>query len=219
MKNVILLGKGSLAIKIANWFRENPEYKLNWVVPVIPEPEWTDSLVKWCNKFNVPYIQSGNYQEIPELNEFNLKIDLALSVFYHKIIKLNFIERCSQILNLHPSPLPRYRGRNPVNWALKNKERIHGVTIHQIDKGIDSGPIISQVCFSIDPEKDEVIDVYRRCLEYGWFLFLQTIPHLDYIRPTPQEDELATYHCSKDFDQLGERRFFIRTEIKNFKED
>ena len=211
MKTVIVLGKGSLAIKIANWFKESNEYQLNWVVPVIPEPDWTDSLTSWCKKFEIPHIASGNYQMIPDLKDSLWNIDLAFSVFYDKIIKANFINRCTDILNLHPSPLPRYRGRNPINWALKNQEKIHGVTIHQIDEGIDSGPIISQVCFDIDPEKDEVIDVYNRCLEYGWFLFIQTIPQLNLIRPTPQDKRLATYHSSKDFDQLGDRKYFTRS--------
>jgi len=42
IKNVIVLGKGSLAIKIANWFKDNPDYNIICVVPVIPEPTWTD---------------------------------------------------------------------------------------------------------------------------------------------------------------------------------
>ena len=106
--------------------------------------------------------------------------------------------------------LPKYRGRNPVNWALKNGEIHHGVSIHEIDKGIDTGQVISQVSFKINPDRDEVIDVYKRCLDYGWFLFLQTIDHIDLISPVPQDDLAATYHGFNDFDNLGERKYFTR---------
>ncbi len=52
-KNVVLLGKGSLAIKVANWFFENEN--LVAVVPDMPEPTWTDSLAEWAKSKNVPY--------------------------------------------------------------------------------------------------------------------------------------------------------------------
>ena len=45
-------------------------------------------------------------------------------------LKQNFIDSCKNIINLHNSPLPKYRGVRPINWALKNGEHSHGVTIH-----------------------------------------------------------------------------------------
>ena len=72
MKEVILMGKGSLAIKIAKWFNQNSDYKLKLIVPVIPEPSWTDSLISWSKQNNIEYIKSGNYLEIPEINNENV---------------------------------------------------------------------------------------------------------------------------------------------------
>ena len=46
-QSVVLLGKGTLAIRIANWFLNHPDYELRMVVPVIPEPAWTESLSRW----------------------------------------------------------------------------------------------------------------------------------------------------------------------------
>ena len=43
-KTVVLLGKGSLAVRIGQWFCENPGYSLKLVVPVMPVPTWTESL-------------------------------------------------------------------------------------------------------------------------------------------------------------------------------
>ena len=140
------------------------------------------------------------------------KIDLAFSVFYDRIIKEWFISKCESILNLHNGPLPKYRGVSPINWALKNAEKEHGVTIHEITPGIDDGPIVGQVKYSIYPEFDEVIDVYRRAIEFGWVLFQQTLPLLRNISSRPQDESQACYY-NKDQDRLlEERRNFTKIQ-------
>ena len=211
-QNVILLGKGTLAIRIADWFLKQPDYDLRMVVPVIPEPAWTDSLSSWANIHQVPLVRSGHYKDIPDVMSDNWGADLVLSVFYDKIIKEWFIKKCTRILNLHNSPLPKYRGVSPINWALKNGETSHGVTIHEITPGIDDGPIYSQVQYSIYPGFDEVKDVYSRALEYGWVLFTQTMPLLQKITPAPQDHGQATYYSLQQNPQLAERRSFTRQD-------
>ena len=208
-KHVYVMGKGTLAIRVADWFRNNPPYDLAGVVPVIPEPKWTDSLSAWAVGHGVQVIESGHYRDIDTDNPAT-KPDLVFSVFYDKIIKEWFIERCGCLLNLHNGPLPRYRGVSPINWALKNNEPSHGVTIHKITPGIDDGPIVAQLQYSIYPEVDEVIDVYKRAIEYGWVLFQQTMPILDRITPRPQDESAATYYNAGDNALLGDRRDFTR---------
>jgi methionyl-tRNA formyltransferase len=210
-KKVIVLGKGSLAIRIAEWFCESNEYELVQIVPVVPEPTWTDSFVGWANERGVPIVASGHFRDAGFL-EKGENIDLAFSVFYDKIIRKWFIDRCERILNIHNGPLPRYRGVSPINWALKNSETSHGVTIHEITPGIDDGPIYAQVQYSIYPEFDEVIDAYRRALEYGWVLFCQTMPILDRIVPKPQDERLASYYSARQNEFLQERRGFTKRE-------
>jgi len=206
MKKVVVLGKGELAIKVCEWFLASNEYVLSYVVPVKPEPTWTSSLSQWALEQKIPVIESGDYRELT----FNP--DLAMSVFYDKIIKKDFIERCGKILNLHNSPLPKYRGVSPINWALKNGESFHGVTIHEITPGIDDGPIVGQIKYNIYPEIDEVKDVYARALKYAYILFEQTAPLYDMIEATPQDESLATYYDSSMNVLLGERRYFTRKE-------
>ena len=211
-QNVILLGKGTLAIRIADWFLKHPDYDLRMVVPVIPEPAWTDSLSSWADTHQVPLVRSGHYKDIADVMSDNWLADLVLSVFYDKIIKEWFIKKCTRILNLHNSPLPKYRGVSPINWALKNGETLHGVTIHEITPGIDDGPIYSQLQYSIYPDFDEVKDVYSRALEYGWVLFTQTMPLLQKITPAPQNHGQATYYSLPQNSQLAERRSFTRQD-------
>jgi methionyl-tRNA formyltransferase len=47
-------------------------------------------------------------------------------------------------INIHPSMLPRYRGPAPVHWAIRNGDREIGVTIHRVDEGVDTGPVLAQ---------------------------------------------------------------------------
>ena len=116
MKTVIVLGKGSLAIQVAEWFLGSPDHALVLVVPVLPEPTWTDSLAEWCRSRRVPVVESGHYADIPNVRDEGWKVDLAISIFYDKIIKNWFIEKCERILNLHNGPLPRYRGVSPISF-------------------------------------------------------------------------------------------------------
>lgn len=209
---VILLGKGSLAIHAAERFLDSDEYELARVVPVVPEPAWTDSLGTWAHAHDVPVIWSGHYDDIPRVHSSGWRGALLFSVFYDRILPAWLIEKCDRVLNLHNGPLPRYRGVSPINWALKNEEDMHGVTIHEITPGIDDGPIVAQVTYSIYPELDEVEDVYARALAYGAVLFDQTLPLLDGIVAREQEHAAATYYSGADNERLGERRSFTRAQ-------
>ncbi len=209
-KKVVLLGKGDLAIAVAEWFHDAPGYELAFVVPVIPEPGWTGSLSAWARGAGVSIVESGHYRDLPAPPAGGW--DLAFSVFYDKIIRQGFIDCCKRILNLHNGPLPRYRGVSPINWALKNGEDHHGVTIHEITAGVDDGPIVAQSIYSIYLEFDEVRAVLQRATAYGWTLFQQTMPLIDQIVARQQDHEVATFYHSRDNDKLGERRYFTRAE-------
>lgn len=208
MRSVVLLGKGTLAIRIGEWFRDDEGWCLTGVVPVVPEPVWTDSLGGWASENGVPCVASGHWADLASTEE--TPADLAISVFYDRILPAGLIDRFGRVLNVHNGPLPRYRGVSPINWALKNGERSHGVTIHEVTPGIDDGPIVAQLTYSIYPEQDEVEDVYDRALSYGWTLFEQTMTLLDRIEAIPQDERQATYYSAADNERLGERRSFTR---------
>jgi methionyl-tRNA formyltransferase len=205
---IILLGKGDLSIKVAEWILKHHELVL--VVPDRPEPSWSSSLTKWCIDNQIKYIDSGDYEEIDNLSE----VDLIISIFYGKIIKNEFIQKVKNIINLHNAPLPKYRGVRPINWALKNKESEHGITIHKISKGIDNGQILGKMTYPIYPEIEEVIDVYNKALDYGWLLFLDVMSKYDYIinNTTEQDESLSSYYSNNDINKLGDRNNFYRYE-------
>ncbi len=217
MQGVIVLGKGELAIRVAGWFLQSPDYKLQAVVPVLPEPSWAPSFQTWARIKDLPIVETGHYKDIEGVSHEDWEVDLAVSIFYDKIIKEWFIKKCRRILNLHNGPLPKYRGVSPINWALNNNELEHGVTIHEITPGIDDGPVVAQLKYSIYPEFDEVIDVYNRAIEYGWTLFQQTMPLAGKIQARQQLESQATYYSSAQNHLLGQRRNFRRQDSPAFK--
>ena len=203
------MGKGELAIRIAKFFQNSDEHSLEAVVPVLPEPQWTVSVHEWCQRENIKLVSTGDHKDLHNIVALE-QLDIVISVTYDKILDSTFLSKPSRVLNIHNSPLPKYRGVNPINWALKNNEHKHGVTIHEISPGIDDGPILSQKNFQINPEVDEVIDVYERCLHFGWQLFKETIPKIDTIVPVEQVQENASYYSKKDYPLLGDRKNFTR---------
>lgn len=75
-------------------------------------------------------------------------IDLLINCFCNfKFVKL--LEQYPT-LNVHLAPLPRYRGRHPLHWALINGESAFGVTIHRMTAEIDGGDIYWQKMVSVD---------------------------------------------------------------------
>jgi methionyl-tRNA formyltransferase len=208
-KSVVVLGKGDLAIQVAEWFRDSPDHELRHIVPVIPEPTWSGSLQGWAEAAGVPAVASGRYRDL-QPGEDGKVADLGISIFYDRIFDAAGIALFGRLLNIHNGPLPRYRGVSPINWALKNEETEHGVTIHEITPGIDDGPIVARLLYSIHPEVEEVIDVYHRALRYAWLLFQDTMPILDSIVARPQDESQALYYGRKHDPLLDERSGFRR---------
>ena len=73
------------------------------------------------------------------------KINLICLAGFMRILSKNFIQNFKgQILNIHPSLLPKYKGLNTHDRAIKNKDRYSGCTVHFVTAKLDSGKIIIQ---------------------------------------------------------------------------
>jgi methionyl-tRNA formyltransferase len=97
-------------------------------------------------------------------------------------------------LNVHPSLLPRWRGPEPVFWALRAGDDVTGVTIHLMSAGWDTGPILAQEPVSW-PEGARLPEIERMLSERGAELLLTAIEGLvsGTTVPTPQDASGATY--------------------------
>ncbi|MDT3395125.1 formyltransferase family protein [Streptomyces sp. B1866] len=206
MKRAAVLGKGGLAAHACETIAALPETTLDTVVPVAREPDWDIRLSdhvasRWPA---TRLVRSGDWRDLGG------RFDLVFSILYDRIIGPDLIARAERIINFHPGRLPQYRGVRPVNWALHNREHLHGVTIHTIDPGVDTGPILAEALFSIWPDTDEVRDVWQRSMRHGRLLITDTLPRLDHIVPRPQNESHAKTHRSRDNHKLGDRGDWTR---------
>jgi methionyl-tRNA formyltransferase len=96
-------------------------------------------------------------------------------------------------INLHPSPLPSYRGAAPANWAIINGEPETGVTTIRLTSRMDAGPILLQKTFPI-LSGETAGELLRRLAEEGAGLVLETLRGLEggAIVPRPQDERLAS---------------------------
>lgn len=121
--------------------------------------------------------------------------DLFVVVAYGLIIPKNIIDipRFGTI-NVHASLLPKYRGAAPIQWAILNGEKITGVTIMELDEGMDTGPILLQRPISIEID-DTAQDLHDKIKKEGANLLIEAIKKIknNEIIKIPQDDHLATY--------------------------
>lgn len=97
-------------------------------------------------------------------------------------------------LNIHASLLPKYRGAAPINWAIIRGEDETGVTIMQMDEGLDTGPMLLKKKTLIDP-LETAGDLHDRLASIGADLIedVMRLIHLDSVEPIEQNDDEATY--------------------------
>ncbi len=112
---------------------------------------------------NVEDINSSKFYSYVE----KLNIDLFVSMSFDQIFKEKLYKLPKfNTINCHAGKLPFYRGRNVLNWVLINDEKEFGITVHYIDKGIDTGDIILQRSFEItdkDDYKSLLNKAYKHC--------------------------------------------------------
>jgi methionyl-tRNA formyltransferase len=90
--------------------------------------------------------------------------------------------------------LPKYRGAAPINWAIANGERETGVTIMQMDPGMDTGPMLAK--HSIEISDDETApQLSERLSQIGAGLLADTLSRIERgeVKPTPQDARGVSY--------------------------
>lgn len=101
-----------------------------------------------CAKYNVNCVSVvGSINEEPNISVLEgERFDVLISIAGSQIFRDRALKAASRyFLNVHNAMLPKCRGLMPVFWTLYNQEDSLGVSVFQMDEGIDSGPILKQV--------------------------------------------------------------------------
>lgn len=125
----------------------------------------------------------------------DFKPDIIVLVAFGKILPASIITLPPLgTINVHGSLLPRYRGAAPIQWALVNGEEETGVTVMQMDEGIDTGDILLQESIAIMPQ-DTAGTLSAKLAELGGKTLVRALDLLrsDSIQPLQQDDARASY--------------------------
>lgn len=83
-------------------------------------------------------------------------VELVVLAGYMQLLEASFLERFPRgVINVHPALLPAFPGLGAVEQALSYGVKVFGVTIHYVDAGVDTGPVILQRAVSLPDARDE----------------------------------------------------------------
>lgn len=153
MNNVLFCGFGVLGKNCLSSILERG-YNVKYVLTHKENKE--NSVDTFSKNNNLKFDYSDLRKNTPiDLEKYlnNNEIDYLISVNYRYIFSDNVLSKVKYPINIHASLLPKYRGRTPHIWAIINGEKECGITVHLMDKEVDSGDIILQ-------EKIEILDSY-----------------------------------------------------------
>lgn len=126
-----------------------PQEAVVCIVGAVIRPQYNKQLSYYAESIGVPFLIQPKWQST-EYEEFkrqitSMHIDLIWVNSYSMIIREDVlaVARLGG-LNIHAALLPRNRGCNPTQWAILNGDFETGVTLHEMDAGVDTGPIIDQ---------------------------------------------------------------------------
>lgn len=148
---------------------------------------------------NLNPIPTKFYQDISKSSEKEIinilkgiRPDICISASYRKIIPEKVVKSQKNFLNIHPSLLPKYRGANPIYWAIKNKEELTGITYHFLTKKIDAGNIILQKKITISKDDTETSLKNKCAIEAADILQKAIHKVVRGYKGKKQKDELVT---------------------------
>ncbi len=130
--------------------------------------------------------------------------DLALSVFYRDMLPRRLLAAARvAALNLHPSLLPAYRGRAPINWVLVQGERQTGITLHHMIGRADAGDVVGQRAIAIAP-RETALSLYRKMEAAGVDLLAEMLPRVAAgTAPRVEQDESRASYFGRRGPQDG----------------
>jgi methionyl-tRNA formyltransferase len=114
-------------------------------------------------------VPAFDWQDITptRLEELAAKVDVGISLGYGKLLPPAVITAPRLgVFNLHPSALPLYRGKHPDLLAIMDGQDTAGITVHRMEKGIDTGPVVFQHRETIRPE-DTIVSLSDRLYQQG----------------------------------------------------
>ncbi len=193
---VCIAGKNEIAVNALYYL-----YNLGWRERLLVcvnrtdkgKSDWQPSLLYHASRLGVRVVDLETLQEIENLVFISLEFDRIIQPDRFK---------SNRLYNIHFSALPAYKGMYTSSLPILHGADFSGVTLHEIDFGIDTGPIISQVKFAVQ-NSWTARDLYFTYMEKGFDLFVNYFNRLvdsELPKSTPQPAHGSTYFSKNSID-------------------
>jgi methionyl-tRNA formyltransferase len=187
---VIIFGCQAISIEIMRYLhgRHDIDIPRVYTYEVLSDiSRGQESVIDVANELGIN-IYSPNRVSMNVVNEIKeINPDIIISAYYRKIFPKTLFDASKLgVINIHPSLLPYYRGPVPTAWAIINNEKEFGITIHQVDAGIDTGDILVQKKYDID-EDETGYELYLRAMEKGAKLLIDNFDDIIHNKNKPKK--------------------------------
>ena len=200
--NIVFMGTPDFATASLKALVEAGKYTIQTVVTQPDRPKGRgnkiimSSVKEYALSQNLPVLQPEKVKAPEFMAELEtLQPDLIVVAAFGQFLPKALLDLPKYgCINVHGSLLPKYRGAAPIQYAILKGEKEAGVTIMQMDVGMDTGAMLSKVAVPIGPDMTlgELYDILK---EKGAALLLETIDGLvaGTVKPVPQPEGEATY--------------------------
>jgi len=194
MRSVLLVGIGPTAPSALQSLAEHCQV-VGVVRRVDAHAGAADPVIAEAQRLGVPVFADTKIAALRDLIQ-RLRPECVVISSFDRILPPDLIDSC-RFVNVHYAPLPRYRGRATVNWAVIAGEPYTAITIHVIDHGLDTGNILFQRQVPIGRD-DTVGDLYTRLNQLQRQHLGETVTRfLDGDVGVKQGAEPPTYGCTR----------------------
>ena len=162
----IFASKQSHCLQDLLWRVQSGELPMQVPLVIANHPD----LEPLCASFEVPFIcvpvsrdtKAEAEQRMLQLLEEN-EVELVVLAKYMQVLSRDFLERFPQVINIHHSFLPAFKGAQPYHRAWDRGVKLIGATAHYVTEDLDDGPIIEQTTLPVS-HRDEVEDLIQELL-------------------------------------------------------
>jgi len=202
MTRIVFMGSPDFALSTLRVLAKTYNYE---VVGVVTQPDRASGRGRelkappvkvLAQELNIPVMQPEKLKQPEALEQLHVWApDLIVVAAFGQILRKDVLELPRfGCINIHASLLPRWRGAAPINAAILHGDEEMGVTIMQMDVGLDTGPMLAKRSIRLKPD-DTAGSVSQALSTLGADLLIETLP--DYLsgtlQPAPQPEEGATY--------------------------
>jgi UDP-4-amino-4-deoxy-L-arabinose formyltransferase/UDP-glucuronic acid dehydrogenase (UDP-4-keto-hexauronic acid decarboxylating) len=197
-RRVVVFGFGRLALAALDTLEHLGVTPVAVVVPGIRSGADVEMVAARAREKSLRLLVQPRRKELAPFLETiqTLSPDLMLVWSYPMLLPAELTALAARgAFNIHSGKLPEYRGGHVMMWALINGERESAATLHRVDAGIDTGPVVAEECFAIEPD-DDIASLQVKLAVAGTTLLNKWWPALaDGTAPQiPQNESCAHYY-------------------------